>query len=41
MIVIRHGQRNFIERETLGWAQHCFSNDLVGFPSYKKIKVIY
>ena len=41
MVVIMCGQSNFKERETLGWAQHCFSNDLVGFPSCKKIKAIY
>ena len=23
------------------WAQYCFSNDLVGFPSCKKSKAIY
>ena len=41
MVVIRCGQSNFRERETLGWVQHCFSNDLVGFPSCKKSKAIY
>ena len=41
MVVIRCGQINFKERETLGWAQYCFSNELVGFPSRKKSKVIY
>ena len=40
MVVIRRGQRNFKERETLGWAQYYFSNELVGFPSHKKSKVI-
>ena len=25
----------------MGWAQHCFSNDLVGFPSCKISKAIY
>ena len=41
MVVIRCGKRNCKERETLGWAQNCFSNDLVGFPSCKKCKSIY
>ena len=40
MVVIRHGQSNFKERETLVWAQYCFANELVGFPSHKKSKVI-
>ena len=40
MVVIRGGQRNFIERETLGWAQYCFANELVEFPSHRKSKVI-
>ena len=41
MVVIRCGKSNFKERDTLGWAQRCFSNDLVGFPSCKKSKAIY
>ena len=41
MVVIRRGQSNFRERETLGWAQHGFANELVGFPSRKKNKVVY
>jgi len=41
MVVIRRGQSNFRERETLRWAQYCFSNELVGFPSHKKSKAIY
>lgn len=36
MVVIRRGKRSFIQRETLGWAQHYISNDLVGFPSHRK-----
>ena len=41
MVVIRCGKSNLKERETLGWAQHYFSNDLVGLPSCKKSKAIY
>ena len=41
MVVIRCGKSNFKERENLGWVQHFFVNDLVGFPSCKKIKAIY
>ena len=41
MVVIRCEKSNFRERETLGWAQHFFSNHLVGFPSCKKSKAIY
>jgi len=40
MVMIRHRQINFRERETLGWAQYCFANELVGFPSRKKSKLI-
>lgn len=40
MVVIRRGQSNFKERETLGWAQYCFANELFRFPSRKKSKVI-
>ena len=39
MVVIRHGQSNFKESETLGWAQYCFPNELVGFPSHKKVRL--
>lgn len=39
--MIRCGKINFRERETLGWAQHCFSNDCVVFPSCKKSEAIY
>ena len=41
MVVIRCGKRNYRERETLGWAQYCFANELVGFPSRKRSKVVY
>ena len=41
MVVIRRGQRNFRERETLGWAKYCYANELVGFLSHKKSKVIH
>ena len=41
MVLLRHGKSSFGERETLGWAQHYFSNDLARFPSHKKSKVIY
>lgn len=41
MVVIRHVQISFRQRDNLGWAQHCFVNDLVGFPSGKKSKAIY
>ena len=40
MVVIRHGQTNFRGRETLGWVEYCFANELVGFPSRRKSKVI-
>ena len=39
MVVIRCGQSNFRERETLGWAQYCFANELVIFPSRKKVRL--
>ena len=39
MVVIRSGQRKFKEREALGWAQYCFANELVGFPSHKKVRL--
>jgi len=40
MVVIRRGKIHFRERETSGWAQYCFANELVGFPSRQKSKVI-
>ena len=39
MVVISGGQRNFREMETLGWGQYCFSNELFGFPSHKKVRL--
>jgi len=41
MVVIRHGKSNFKERDTLGWEQFCFANELDRFPSRKKSKAIY
>ena len=41
MVVIKHGKSHFRKRENLGWAHHCFVNDLVGFPSCKKSNAIY
>ena len=41
MVEIRGWKRSFKQRETFGWAQNCFANDLVGFPSCKKSKAIY
>lgn len=41
MVVIKCVQSSFKQRKNLGWAQHCFVNDLVGFPSRKKGKAIY
>ena len=41
MVTSRVGQSSFRQMETLGWAQHRFSNNLFGFPSHKKSKVIY
>ena len=41
MVMIRRVQSSFRQRENLGWAHHCFVNDLVGFPSCKKSKAIY
>lgn len=40
MVVIWCGQSNFRERETLGLPQYYFANELVGFASCKKNKVI-
>jgi len=39
--MIRCVQSSLRQRENLGWEQHCFVNDLVEFPSRKKIKAIY
>lgn len=41
MVVIRHVQSRFRQRENLCWEKHIFVNDLVGFPSQKKSKVVY
>ena len=41
MVVRRCVQSSFGQRENLGCVQHFFVNDLVGFPSCKKIKAIY
>jgi len=41
MVVIRHGQSNFRERETLGWEKYCLANELVWLPSHTKSKAIY
>jgi len=41
MVVIRCVERSFRQSDNLGWAQCSFVNDLFGFPSRKKIKVIY
>lgn len=39
MVVIRCVQCNFRQSENLGWAQHFFVNDLVGFPCCKKVRL--
>lgn len=41
MVAIRNGKINIRERETLGWAQYCCANELVGLSSRKKSKAIY
>jgi len=41
MFMIMRVQSSFRQRDNLGWAQHCFVNDLVGFPGRKKSKPIY